>query len=189
MRRSPGEAYVLDLLIRKRSGRQRGWLAVSTGLSERTIDGINLDESFREQPFKSKFDRHVSVNLVHSLDFRKRWTLNSRIAYASGQPYTQVFGTGEIALPSGLRRSFQEKGDLNAVRLPSYQRLDIAVRRRFEFDGWGMNAYLQIINATNHKNLFNYFWSDGTTHTQKPGKRRNISMLPLLPSIGVDFNF
>ena len=189
VRRGPGEAYGLDFLIRKRSGRQRGWLAVSTGLSERTIDGINLDESFRERPFKSKFDRRVTINLVHSLDFRKRWTLNSRIAFASGQPYTQVLGTGEIALPSGLRWSFQEKGELNSVRLPSYQRLDIAVRRRFEFDGWGMNAYLQIINATNHKNIFNYFWSDGTTHTQKPGKRRDISMLPTLPSIGIDFNF
>ena len=189
LRRGPGEAYGFDLLIRKRSGRQTGWLSFSTGVTKRTIDGINQDESGEEQEFKSKFDRRVSLNVIHSIRFRKRWTLNSGLAYASGQPYTQVLGSGEIALPSGLRWSFKEKGPLNGVRLPSYQRLDISLQRRFAFKNWGMNAYLQIINVTNHKNIFNYFWNDGTTHKRKPAKRKEISMLPTLPSFGIDFNF
>ena len=189
LRRGPGEAYGFDLLVRKRSGRQTGWLSFSTGISKRTIDGLNEDEFGEAQSFKSKFDRRVSLNVIHSLRFRKRWRLNSRLAYASGQPYTQVLGTGEIALPSGLRWTFKEKGALNGVRLPSYQRLDISLLRRFEFKNWGMNAYLQIINVTNHKNIFNYFWDDGTTHRRKPAKRTEISMLPTLPSFGIDFNF
>jgi hypothetical protein len=121
--------------------------------------------------------------------FRQRWSLNSRVAYAWGQPYTQVFGRGEITLPSGLRWSFQEKGELNAVRLPSYQRIDLALQRRFEFENWDMNLNLQIINVTNHKNVLNYFWSEGKAHNQTPSKRRKISMLPILPSFGIDFSF
>ena len=189
LRRGPGRAYGIDLLLRKRSGKHTGWLAFSTGLSERTIDGLKLNESGRPQSFNSKFDRRVSLNLIHSMSFRKRWSLNTRVAYAWGQPYTQVLGRGEITLPSGLRWSFQEKGELNAVRLPPYQRIDLAVQRRFEFESWDMNLNLQIINLTNHKNIFNYFWSEGKAHSQTPAKRREISMLPLLPSFGIDFSF
>ena len=82
------------MLLRKRSGHHTGWLSFSTGVSERKIAGLNEDESGREQYFKSKFDRGVTVNLVHSWAFRKKWTLNSNTAYSSGQPYTQVLGRG-----------------------------------------------------------------------------------------------
>ena len=189
LRRGDGEAFGLDLLLRKRSGGHRGWLSLSLGVTERTIDGLNLDRAGREQPFRSKFDRRVTLNLIHSLRFRERWTLNTRAAYASGQPYTQVFGRGELTLPTGRRWVFQEKGPLNGARLPSYQRLDMSIARRFEFASWGMTASLQIVNLTNHRNVFNYWWSDGSAHKRQASERREIPMLPLLPSIGIDFEF
>jgi hypothetical protein len=190
LRRGGGRAYGLDVLLRKRSGRHTGWLSFSTGVSERKIAGLNEDESGREQYFKSKFDRGVTVNLVHSWAFRKKWTLNSNTAYSSGQPYTQVLGRGEVELPSGFRWTFNETGPLNGVRLPSYQRIDLSLQREFAFRSWGMKAYVQVINVLNHKNVFNYFWDfEGDPAKRKPAKRRDISMLPLLPSFGIDFNF
>jgi len=191
VRRGPGRAYGLDVLIRKRRGRQTGWLSVSTGLSERTIDGINEDEGGQPRTYKSKFDRTFIVDLVHALRFGKsrRWTLNTRAAYASGQPYTQILGRGEMTVPSGFRWTFQERGELNGVRLPSYQRLDMAIQRRFEFKSWDMTMQLQVINVTNRRNIFNYYWSQGKADRRKPGKRKDIPMLPVLPSFGVDFHF
>ena len=191
IRRGPGRAYGFDMLIRKRSGRQTGWLSLSAGVSERTIDGINVDAAGSAQSFRSKFDRRLQVNLIHSIRFGRdrRWSLSSRLAHASGQPYTQVFGRGEITLPSQRRWFFDEKGELNGVRLPAYQRVDLGLERRFEFRTWGMKAHLQIVNSTNHKNIFNYFWSSGSTHKQRPGKRREIRMLPILPTFGFDFEF
>ena len=190
MRRGDGEAYGFDLMLRKRAGRHTGWLSFSTGVSERTIDGLNEDEEGDERAFRSKFDRRFSVNLIHSWRLGKKWTLNSRAAYASGQPYTQVLGRGEIELPSGFSWTFNNQGELNAVRLPSYQRLDMSIQRQFEFKTWGMKLYLQIVNVTNHKNIFNYFWDmEGKPEKRKPGKRRDIQMLPMLPSFGIDFNF
>ena len=189
LRRGDGRAYGLDLLLRKRAGRQTGWISVSTGITERIIDGLHLDESSRPQPFRSKFDRRLTLHVIHSWRFAERWTLGSRFTQASGQPYTQVFGTGEIELPSGLRWSFQDRGELNAERLPEYQRFDTSLAHQFIFRGWDMRAYLQIVNVTNHKNVFNYFWTDGTAHKSKPGTRKEISMLPILPSLGIDFTF
>lgn len=191
IRRGPGTAYGLDVLVRKRSGRHTGWLSLSTGLSERTIDGLNEDETGKPQPYKSKFDRTFIVDLVHtwSIGRQGRWTLNTRAAYATGQPYTQILGRGEIDMPSGLRWTFQERGELNDVRLPSYQRLDLALQRRFRFRSWDMTAQLQVINVTNRKNIFNYFWSQGTAHKRRLGTRKDISMLPVLPSLGIDFHF
>ena len=181
LRRGDGVAFGLDLLLRKRSGRHQGWLSLSLGVTERTIDGLNLDGAGREQAFRSKFDRRANLNLAHSLRFRERWSLNTRAAYASGQPYTQVFGRGELTLPTERRWVFEEKGPLNGSRLPSYQRLDVSIARGFEFTSWGMTAIIQVINLTNHRNVFNYYWTQGSAHTRQAGKRREIPMLPLLP--------
>jgi hypothetical protein len=188
LRRGDGQAYGVDLLVRRRAGRHSGWLSFSSGVSERTIAGLNPDASGREQPFRSKFDRRFSVDLVYSCRLPGQWTLSAAFSGASGQPYTQVLGRGEIEEPSGLRWTFEEKGPLNAVRLPGYRRLDLGVERRFTFRTWGMNLYLQVVNATNHRNVFNYFWSEGSAAERKPGKRRQIPMLPLLPSFGLDFS-
>ena len=189
IRRGDGRAYGFDLLVKKRAGKHTGWLSFSTGLSERTIDGLNLDENGVEQDFKSKFDRSVTVNLIHAWRFGRKWSLNSRAAYATGQPYTQILGRGEIETPSGARFDFNERGPLNGLRTPSYQRLDVALNRDFDFKNWDMKLSLQIINLTNHKNIFNYFWDDGKPQERKPAKRQEIPMLPLLPSIGLDFTF
>ncbi|MCC7261724.1 MAG: TonB-dependent receptor [Candidatus Latescibacteria bacterium] len=190
LRRGDGRAYGFDLLLKRREGRHTGWLSFSTGLSERTIDGLNLDDQGREQPYKSKFDRRFSVDLIHSWRFRKKWTLNTAVAYASGQPYTQVLGRGELTLPADdLRFEVQDKGPLNGVRLPAYQRLDMGVERQFNFRSWDMKLFFQVVNLTNHKNIFNYFWSEGKPEKRQPAKRREIPMLPLLPSFGIDFNF
>ncbi len=189
LRRGKGRAYGFDVLFKRSEGRHTGWLSFSTGLSERTIDGLNQDAQGKERAFKSKFDRRFSVDLIHSWRFRKKWTLNTALAYASGQPYTQILGRGEILLPSGTRFPVQEKGELNGVRLPSYQRLDMGVERQFNFRSWDMKFFFQVVNLTNRKNIFNYFWSDGKPEQRKPDKRREIPMLPLLPSFGIDFNF
>ena len=52
-----------------------------------------------------------------------------------------------------------------------------------------MKAYLQIVNLRNRKNVFNYYWTDGKPQKRKPGKRKELSMLPVLPSFGFDFSF
>ena len=189
LRRGDGRAYGFDVLLRKRAGRHTGWISLNTGITERTIDGLNLDAEDRPQSFRSKFDRRLTLHVIHSWRLGERWMINSRFTRASGQPYTQVFGSGEIELPSGQSWGFQEKGELNGVRLPYYQRLDASLARTFVFGNWEMKAYLQIVNLRNRKNVFNYYWTDGKPQKRKPGKRKELSMLPVLPSFGFDFSF
>ena len=190
LRRGNGEAYGFDVLLKKRSGRHTGWLSVTTGLSRREIGGLNLDDRGEEQSYNSKFHRDLIVNLVHSWRFARCWRLNTRGTYGSGQPYTQILGQGEMELPSGERQYFQERGPLNDVRLPSYQRLDLAIQWKRAFSSWGLKVYAQMINLLGHENVFNYYYSDGSVEDRRPGRRKSISMLPgPLPSFGFDFEF
>jgi hypothetical protein len=190
LRRGSGRAWGADLLTKRQSGRHSGWLSVSTGISERTIAGLNPDADGTPRPFHSKFDRRFQTNLVYSWQLGRRWTLSTRAAAASGQPYTQVLGRGEVELQSGLRYTFNDLGSLNGVRLPAYQRLDLGVEHRFRCRSWDITASLQVVNVTNHHNVFNYFWDpEGEPANSDPGVRHQISMLPLLPSLGLDVDF
>ena len=190
LRRGNGEAYGFDVLLKKRSGRHTGWLSVTTGISRRKVAELNRDDQGVEQSYNSKFHRDLILNLVSSWRFAQRWHLNSRGTYGSGQPYTQILGQGEILLPSGERQYFEQRGPLNDVRLPSYQRLDLAVQWQRDYTSWGLKIYLQVVNVMNHENIFNYYYTDGSIEERRPGKRKSISMLPgPLPSFGFDFEF
>ena len=190
LRRGPGRAWGADLLVKHQSGRHSGWLSVSTGISERTIAGLNTGADGTPRPFNSKFDRRLQTNLVYSWQLGRRWALSTRAAAASGQPYTEVLGRGEVELPSGIRWPFNDLGALNGVRLPAYQRLDVGLERRFRCRSWDLTASLQVVNVTNHRNVFNYFWDpEGEPANSEPGVRHQISMLPLLPSFGLDVDF
>lgn len=68
------------------------------------------------------YDQPVAVNAVFSWDFRPRWDLGFRYRYASGLPYTPIVG----ATYDGDDDSYVPvSGDVNSVRLPDYQKIDL----------------------------------------------------------------
>ena len=103
----------------------------------------------------------------------------------SGRPYTPAMGaealvdstTGEVTgyLPI--------EGAINSKRFPSYQRLDMRLDRVFQFDGWDMNVYLEVLNVYYHRNVYDY------SYTKDYSRRITTYQFPLLPSIGIKVKF
>ena len=76
-------------------------------------------------------------------------------------------------------------GDRNAVRYPSYHRLDVSFRRTFE-KSWGLlTPYVNLMNVYNRKNVLFYFFE----YDRTPATRSGVSMFPLLPTFGLEVRF
>jgi len=107
---------------------------------------------------------------------------------SSGQPYTPVVGKvyheGD-SLDDPYARVASIQGRRNSSRYPSYVRGDIAWIRDISPFGVNGKFKLQVINFTNQYNYLVYLWN----HDRSPSEVRAISMFPIIPSFGLEFEF
>jgi len=80
-------------------------------------------------------------------------------------------------------RWFPVPGVHNADRYPSYQRLDIRITRKFNFEAFDLDLYLEILNAYNRKNVVHYMWEEDYSSKEK------LTIIPFLPVLGVSARF
>jgi hypothetical protein len=181
-----GDSYGADVLIRQfESGPFSGWISYTYAVASRTQNGIT---------YFPGHDRRHDLNVVASWRLSK-YVLGMRFGYATGTPYTDIVGEivrrvydpGQNAYGTRGGGSQNEfiGGTRNGARLPSTQRLDFDVTRRFQLGGATVAPYLSIVNAYNAKNVFLYVFDYG----RNPPTRQAISQFPLLPSAGVTIHF
>ncbi|MGQ9678388.1 MAG: TonB-dependent receptor [bacterium] len=179
-----GYSWGADILLRKTSGRATGWLAYSYMWTRRSID---------QETYFPHYDRRHNLNLVvtlpqlvFGLDLNLRWTLGS------GLPYSGIVGyyLKEIERPGGSGERQWEfiPGPRDAFRYPVYHRLDVGLETtvpqklgRFE-----ISFSIDIINLYNAKNVLLYYWDFSPSGLPQ---RRQINMLPILPTIGLKIQF
>jgi hypothetical protein len=178
-----GTAYGLELLIKRDKSQDysqplSGWLALSLSEAERRIDS-NGDR------FPFNYDQPLHATLVLNYRASARWSYGLSWRYHSGAPYTPVTGSQTVTDPDGSTRLRPVYGETNATRLPSYHRLDLRVDRDFVYDRFLVNAYLEIANVYNRKNISGYRYPPD----YDPGKKKANYQLPLIISFGVQFTF
>ncbi len=178
-----GDAWGGDLLFQKHTGGMTGW--ISYGLAKVTRNAYG-------QEFPAVHDRRHTVNVVLQTRGPLGSDLSARWGYGSPLPFTPFVGEWDhrfyFATNHRLEDSNREpiaSPELNSARYPYYSRFDISFR--WEMHKWGgvLRPYLQLINATNHKNVFLYAFDYGTS----PPTRSSISQFPLLPTFGLEFEF
>jgi len=128
----------------------------------------------------------------------KKLKLSTRFTYASGLPETPTIGWKNSytigANPNEVTSDLVPvKASKNSARYPDYLRWDISIMHTFQFNNFSLQPFLQIINVTNHKNIFIYNYNlDRNTDVNGnllPAKREGIPMFPIVPTIGVNFKF
>lgn len=201
--RGDGVSYGVELLIRKDVGAVTGWLAYSLARTEFTIENIN-----KGNPFNPRHDRTHAINFVVNIDINnflnelhnkpfinsdKKLFLGLNFTYFSGQPITLPssvylvnsapdwdYNLGSIALyPSTI----------NQYRLPYYARLDININYEVQYKGWSLMPYLQVFNLFNRKNIWFIQYERNINEGKVDMKVKNVTMFPILPSIGVSVKF
>ena len=179
-----GRSYGVDVFLRRfEHGRVGGWLSYGYAVNARTRDGST---------YAPAHDRRHNANLVMSWVPSRRWSVGGRMAVASGTPFTGVAGTYAPLVYDPATRTWRpspdtniedadSRGDRNALRYPTYVRADLSIERSWYPGRAVVRPYLQVVNATNHRNVMFYdFDLDAAPPTAK-----TIGQFPLLPSIGV----
>jgi hypothetical protein len=116
-------SYGFELMLRRPPGeRFHGWLSYTLSRSLRSFEGGVIGPADWDQ-------RHI-LNLVAAWRWR-RWTFGGRFHLHTGRP-VRVSGTR----PSEL------------ARLPAFHQIDLRVDRRFLFDSFVLDAYVELVNAT-----------------------------------------
>ncbi len=178
-----GEAYGIDLSARYEGKNTYLWATYSLGRVTRD-DG--------NQVYPTIFDRRHNVNLLGVYSFGKKnlWEASLRWNLGSGFPFTQTQGFYEQNDFSNLLFTNLLSGnfdlgtiltdEINGGRLPYYHRLDASVKRTIEFSKHtSMDITASITNVYNRENIF---YVDRVTNSR-------VNQLPILPSLGVQFNF
>ena len=149
-------AYGLELMVRRPPGpRLHGWLAYTLSRSLRAFEGGVVGPSDWDQ-------RHV-INLV--LGYRwGRTTLGTR-----------------FHLHTGRMVRLDRVMPLEMARLPTFHQLDLRLDRRFIYDRWVLEAYLELINATLTRQVV------GLSLTREGIREEGYRMV--LPSLGVRAEF
>ena len=189
-----GWSYGLDLFLRRDRGTTTGWITVSFLRTERTFPDTR---SGRDPPpgltYPPVFDRRLDIDLV----LRRPLGLWGVVAglranFGSGIPYTRPLGQYDVyrrRLVDNLldfnNGSAVALGPRNGSRYPARHRLDLSFRKVIEKDWGRLVPYLSVINLYNRKNVLFYFYD----FEPDPPTRSGVSMIPFLPTFGVEVSF
>ena len=81
-------------------------------------------------------------------------------------------------------------GLLNQLRLPAYHRLDVRVSKDFDVGRGVLQAYLDVFNVYNRRNLRSYgFWPRVDNGQVRTVREDGEELLPILPTIGFRWEF
>ena len=170
-----GYSYGTEIFIHKKYGRLAGWLGYTLNWARKTLDGYE---------YFASFDRRHNLDVLFSYDIGKNWRFSLQFNYGTGFPYTRVEGSYEER-DGGLVERRLIYGERNRFRYPGYHRLDIGFSKFFKWLGLKWQFDAQVINLYNRENVFIYEWE----FDSNPAKRTVITMLPIIPSIGISTNF
>ena len=174
-----GRAYGAEIFIQKKIGALTGFLGYSLAWTYRNFPEINNGKDF--QP---KYDRRHDLSLSLNYQLDENWKFGLSYTYATGQTYTRPAGRYAINTPA---RRFEQilPGDRYNGRLEPYHRLDLSATKKFSFFGLKGNYYVQIFNVYSHRNV----WFKQFDTNKNPVEITDIRLLPIIPSIGLDFEF
>lgn len=182
--RTGGRGYAtgVEAFAERLSGSLTGWIGYTLGWTRRRFPELNQGAWY-----PPKYDRRH--DLVASANYRAgRWTFGANVIFATGQAFTPASARYELrtSARTGERRDYFLPAGRNTARLLPYHRMDLSVKRAFRMFDRDLQWYLQVFNAYNHRNewFVRYDTDDAEVTTAEV-----VKMLPIVPTIGLNYSF
>ncbi len=182
-----GDSYGAEFFVKKNTGKLTGWISYTLSRTTQKFTDLNFGKEF---PFK--YDRRHNLAITASYQFTKTWTFSSVFVFSTGAAYTVP--TGRIStVNSGtiFEGNYYVYEGRNNNRLASYHRLDIAAsnkktvkifKKRYERE-WVFGLY----NTYSRQNAY-FVYFEIEALTSKPTAKQ-VSLLPIIPSVSFNFKF
>lgn len=182
-----GNSYGVELLIKKNVGRLTGWLSYTWSKTTQQFAELN-----RGAAFPAAFDRRHNFSLAGSYELNKHWTFSADFVFYTGRAFT--LPTGRITVPvnaSLYDGVYYDYSSRNNARLKSYHRLDVSFSNKKTVKLWGKKYEREwVFGAYNlYSRLNPYFVYLTTNADTKQPEARQVSLLPIIPSVSFNFKF
>jgi outer membrane receptor protein involved in Fe transport len=169
-----GKAYGAELLIRHELAYGfSGWLAYTLSRSLRQDSAASSERLF-------DFDQTHILTLLGSYALPHHWQIGARFRWVSGNPRTPITGA---VFNADADRYEPRYGAPNSERNAPFHQLDVRIDKRWTFDTWLLNAYLEVQNAYNRAN------PEGLSYNYDYRQNERQSGLPILPVFGLRADF
>jgi hypothetical protein len=149
------------------------WVAYTLSKAERKDPGSERYRLF-------DFDQTHILTLVGSYRLPRNWEVGARFRYVTGNLYTPVVGA---VYDADADEYGPISGRLNSGRVPAFHQLDVRIDKRWVFENWMLNAYLDVQNVYNRANVDSY------DYTYDYSKAQAQQGLPIVPILGLRGEF
>jgi outer membrane receptor protein involved in Fe transport len=169
-----GDVYGAELIVRHDlNANLSGWLTYTVSRAER------LDTEATEQRLFDYDQTHI-VNLVAKYNLPRNWEISGRFRLVSGNPNTPVVGSVFDASDDEYKPIY---GETNSARDRTFHQLDLRIDKRWVYQNWMFNMYLDVQNVYNVEN------SEGVSYNFDYSESEPQTGLPLLTIFGLKAEF
>jgi outer membrane receptor protein involved in Fe transport len=169
-----GRVYGAELTVRHEPfAGFSGWLAYTLSRSLRTDGGQTEERLF-------DFDQTHILTAVASYAFGRNWQLGGRFRLVSGNPRTPVIGA---SFNNGTDAYDPVYGAVNSERHGPFHQLDLRLDKRWVYQHWMLNLYLEVQNVYDRKN------PEGVSYSFDFRESKAQAGLPILPILGLKAEF
>ena len=181
VRLADGQAYGMEVWLRRSVGLISGWIAYTLSRSERSYPcGVR----------PADYDQTHVLQVVAQARLPRGFVAGVRLQFTTGRPETLVPMDTDPSSPLQQAADHRPSDALrNNIRLPNYVQLDVRIDKRWIFRKWYLHAFLEVVNATfSRTNLYlAYPSSDDLAAGRKDPELLGFNWI--LPSLGLRGGF
>ncbi|HVN58256.1 MAG TPA: TonB-dependent receptor [Bacteroidales bacterium] len=174
-----GIARGVEFMAQKKFGNTTGWICYTLGSVIYNFPDLNYGKSF----YADQDQTHEVKAVVNQTV--KKWDFAATFVYATGKPYTQPESVYQLTMLDGSVESYYHLNDKNGLRLPAYNRIDIAVTYNIKGQRVLSHISVSVFNLLNHANIwYKEFNPQGYTLNIT-----NVNYMGITPNISFSFDF
>lgn len=172
--------YGAEVFLHKKAGKWQGWASYTLSWSKSQFDELNFGNAFY-----SRQDRRHNFSLVNIYQITPKVALTASWVYITGNPITVA---NSAYYSAAHQLSFDYSG-VNNFRMPSYHRLDVGVSYRTQIKKTIREFEFSVYNTYNRQNPYFYYTTSSNYDFGTVFKTKQVSVLPIIPSINYKISF